>query len=238
MSRLSILFHWAICLLLKAQFLNIKEVPVKPRSSCNRRCPGDTLPLPMTQEVLSRDQEGVGASCWEHRKGEGSQQPEWLWALKQEPRLREKQRDRLSQQGHQQKSIAKGRSTGRLCAPGHALIGGRAQMWKVQGRHTEAACARPHRGCRERFGKHLGLYHLQLQVWSVWSVKVTQLCPTLCDPTDYTVHGILQAGILEWLAFPSSRGSSQPRNRTQVSCIAGRFFTSWASREAQWNRSG
>ena len=124
MSRLSILFHWAICLLLKAQFLNIKEVPVKPRSSCNRRCPGDTLPLPMTQEVLSRDQEGVGASCWEHRKGEGSQQPEWLWALKQEPRLREKQRDRLSQQGHQQKSIAKGRSTGRLCAPGHALIGG------------------------------------------------------------------------------------------------------------------
>ena len=48
----------------------------------------------------------------------------------------------------------------------------------------------------------------------------------LCDPMDYTVHGILQARILEWVAFPFSRGSSQPRDRTQVCCIAGRFFTS------------
>ena len=54
----------------------------------------------------------------------------------------------------------------------------------------------------------------------------------LCDPMDYTVHGILQARILEWVAFPFSRGSSQPRDRTQVCCIAGRFFTSWATREA------
>ena len=45
---------------------------------------------------------------------------------------------------------------------------------------------------------------------------------------DYTVHGILQARILEWVAFPSSRGSSQPRDPTQVSHIAGGFFTSWA----------
>ena len=45
---------------------------------------------------------------------------------------------------------------------------------------------------------------------------------------DYTVLGILQARILEWVAFPFSRASSQPRDRTQVSCIAGRFFTSWA----------
>ena len=45
---------------------------------------------------------------------------------------------------------------------------------------------------------------------------------------DYTVHGILQARIVEWVAFPFSRGSSQPRDWTQVSCIAGRFFTSWA----------
>ena len=57
-------------------------------------------------------------------------------------------------------------------------------------------------------------------------VKVTQSCPTLYDPMDYTVLGILQARILEWVAFPSTRGSSQPRERTQVSCIAGRFFTS------------
>ena len=48
----------------------------------------------------------------------------------------------------------------------------------------------------------------------------------------YTVYGILQARILEWVAFPFSRGSSQARDQTQVSCIAGRFFTSWASREA------
>ena len=50
-------------------------------------------------------------------------------------------------------------------------------------------------------------------------VKVTQLCLTLCDSMDYTVHGILQARILEWVAFPFSRGSSQPRGQTQVSHI-------------------
>ena len=47
----------------------------------------------------------------------------------------------------------------------------------------------------------------------------------------YTVHGILQARILEWEAIPFSRESSQPRDQTQVSCIAGRFFISWATRE-------
>ena len=57
-------------------------------------------------------------------------------------------------------------------------------------------------------------------------VRVTQSCPTLWDPMDYTVHGILQAKVLEWVAFPSSRGSSQPRDQTQVSRIEGRFFTS------------
>ena len=50
--------------------------------------------------------------------------------------------------------------------------------------------------------------------------KVTQSCPVLCNPMDYTVHGILQARILEWVAFPFSRGSSQPRDRSQVLCIA------------------
>ena len=102
-------------------------------------------------------------------------------------------------------------------------------------------------------------------------VKVTHSCLTLCDPTDYTVHGILQARILEWVAssllqgifptqqsnpcaphcrwllyrlkhqrspripewgaYPFSSGSFQPRNQTGVSCVAGRFFTSWATRE-------
>ena len=55
-------------------------------------------------------------------------------------------------------------------------------------------------------------------------MKVFQLCLTLCDPMDHTVHGIFQARILEWVAFPFSRGSPQPRDQTQVSCIAGRFF--------------
>ena len=59
----------------------------------------------------------------------------------------------------------------------------------------------------------------------------------LYNPMDYTVHVILQARILEWVAFPFSRVSSQPRDRTQVSCIAGRFFTSWATREAQFKSS-
>ena len=56
-------------------------------------------------------------------------------------------------------------------------------------------------------------------------VKVAQLCPTLCDPMDCAVLGILQTRILEWVAFPFSRGSSQPRNGTQVSHFADGFFT-------------
>ena len=52
-------------------------------------------------------------------------------------------------------------------------------------------------------------------------MKVTQSCLTLCDRMDYTVHGILQARILEWVAVPLARRSSQLRDRTQVSYIAG-----------------
>ena len=57
-------------------------------------------------------------------------------------------------------------------------------------------------------------------------VKIAQPCPTLCDPMGYPVHGILQARILEWVAFSFSRRSSQPRDRTQASLIAGGFYTS------------
>ena len=67
---------------------------------------------------------------------------------------------------------------------------------------------------------------------STCEVKVIPLCLTLCYPMDYTVHGILQARILEWVAVPFSRASSQPRNWTQISCTAGEFFTIWATREA------
>ena len=69
-----------------------------------------------------------------------------------------------------------------------------------------------------------------------WSLKVklqvSQSCLPLCDPMDYTVHGILQVRILEWVAYPFSSGSSWPRNLTGASCIAGWFFTNWAMREA------
>ena len=61
-------------------------------------------------------------------------------------------------------------------------------------------------------------------------VLATQSCPILCNPMGCSppgssVHGILQARIWEWVAMPSSRGSSQPRDRSRVSCTAGRFFT-------------
>ena len=56
-------------------------------------------------------------------------------------------------------------------------------------------------------------------------MKVAQLRLALCDPKDYTVYGILQARILELVAITFSRGSSQPRDKTQVSCLAGSFFT-------------
>ena len=112
-----------------------------------------------------------------------------------------------------------------------------------------------------------------------WSCLVAQSCLTLCNhmdfnPPGFSVHGILQARILEWVAMPSSRGSlqakdqiqvckqilyhlshqgsprilewvvypfsrgsSRPRNQTGVSCIAGKFFTSWATREAPTSKS-
>ena len=57
----------------------------------------------------------------------------------------------------------------------------------------------------------------------------------LCSLPGSSVHGIFQARILEWVAVPFSKGSSQPRDQTQVSCTAGWFFTIWATREAQWN---
>ena len=55
---------------------------------------------------------------------------------------------------------------------------------------------------------------------------------TVCSPPGSSVHGILQARIVEWVALPSSRESSQPRDQTRVSCFAGRFFTTWATRVA------
>ena len=87
--------------------------------------------------------------------------------------------------------------------------------------------------------------HGQVTTWSDWfsylrplkvKVLVSQSCPTLCysmgcSPPGSFVHGILQARILEWVAIPFFRGSSQSRDWTRVSDTAGRFFTIWATRE-------
>ena len=80
------------------------------------------------------------------------------------------------------------------------------------------------------FLSEVQVYHaMLLTIITTVRVKVTQSCLSLCDPMDYTAHGILQARILEWVAFPFSIGSSQPRDQTRVSWLAGRFFTSWAT---------
>ena len=71
--------------------------------------------------------------------------------------------------------------------------------------------------------------------------EVAQSCLTLCDPIDYSlpissVHGILQARILKWVAIPFSRGSSWPRDWSRVYCIARRFFIVWVTRKWKKNR--
>ena len=73
--------------------------------------------------------------------------------------------------------------------------------------------------------------------------EVAQSCPTLWDPMEcslpgFSVHGIFQARVLEWVAISSSRGSSWPKDRTQVSCIAGTRFTLWAKGEPSYNLGG
>ena len=79
-----------------------------------------------------------------------------------------------------------------------------------------------------------------LEVCCLASIKWSEVawsCLTLCDPMGcslpHSVHGIFQARVLEWVAISFSRGSSQPRDQTQVSCIVSRHFTVSATREVQ-----
>ena len=95
---------------------------------------------------------------------------------------------------------------------------------------------------KEKEGKKTTFLKIILYL-CVCAYLVAQSCPTLCDPMDCSppgssVHGILQARILEWVAISFSRGSSLPRDQTRVSCIAGRFFTNGATREAQLLHAG
>ena len=90
------------------------------------------------------------------------------------------------------------------------------------------------------FEAWLPAYHwflISLQLYLHWWWFSCQVVSNSCDPMDCSspgssVHGILQARILARVAISFFKGSAQPRNRTQVSCIAGRFFTDWATREA------
>ena len=91
-------------------------------------------------------------------------------------------------------------------------------------------------------------YHISSLIWIFFyllifseneSVLVTQLCPALCEPMDRSppgssVHGILQARVLEWVAISFSRGSSPPRDWNWVSCITGRFFAIWFTEEQMY----
>ena len=86
-------------------------------------------------------------------------------------------------------------------------------------------------------GKCQDIYFIHL--WNKVKMLVAQLCLTLwdhihgnCSLPDPSVHGILQARILEWVVMPSSRGSSWPRDQIQDSCRAGRLLSFWATREA------
>ena len=86
---------------------------------------------------------------------------------------------------------------------------------------------------RERIGLWVRNW---IQGWASevkWSESRSVVSNSLWPHGPHGLHGILQARIPEWVAFSFSRVSSQPRVRTQVSCIADRFFTSWATREAQ-----
>ena len=99
------------------------------------------------------------------------------------------------------------------------------------------------KGCLQRRGRYLLCTpplppvpgSLRPRSWvSEWMSEVAQLCLTLSDPMDCSlpgssIHGIFQARVLEWIAISFSRGSSQPRDRTQVSHIVGRCFTVWAT---------
>ena len=101
-------------------------------------------------------------------------------------------------------------------------------LWKVKEMAYEST------NCEAFYYVHFSIIIILLRHW-YW--QVAQSCPTLCNPMGCSlpgssVHGIFQARVLEWVAISFSRASSWPRNRTQVSRIAGTFFNSWATREA------
>ena len=120
---------------------------------------------------------------------------------------------------------------------------GRSQMKDIFFPHSQ--CLEPCCGAHTRgsapLQNHMDTQVVCLLFWN--KSEVAQLGPTLwdhmgCSLPGSFIHGIFQARVLEWIAISFSRGSSQPRDRTRVSCIAGRRFTIWAIREApNWKPS-
>ena len=112
-----------------------------------------------------------------------------------------------------------------------------SKHWLTEGEHEQARFSTSHgRGWPTR-----GFSGFTLQTITAWQSESCSVVSNSLWPHglhSYTAHGILQARILEWVALPFSRGSSQPRDQTLVSHIAGRFFTSRATREAQEYWSG
>ena len=107
--------------------------------------------------------------------------------------------------------------------------------WNFPGNNTGVDCHSFLQGIFLTQGLNLDLLHCK-QIPYCMSHQESENCSVVSNslcPMDYTVYGILLARILEWVAKPFSSGSSQPRDRTRVSCIAGGFFTNWATREAQ-----
>jgi len=125
-------------------------------------------------------------------------------------------------------------------------------LWRLSewSRSVVSDSVRPHRRQPTRLphpwdsqGKNTGVgCHFLLQSIRVKNEsEVTQSCPTPSDPMDCSppgssIHGSFQARVLEWVAISFSRGSFWPRDRIQVSCIAGRRFTLWATRERPGRR--
>ena len=120
-------------------------------------------------------------------------------------------------------------------------------LWNHAGFSVQRVCGDPANasvwvlaGFREEMPDGTGRLQSNLDSGGyLWKVKgqVLLSCPTLCDPLDFRIHGILQAKILEWAAFPFSRGSSKPRGRTQVSACR-QILCQLSHREAQDNWTG
>ena len=131
-----------------------------------------------------------------------------------------------------------------LCDPTNCSPPGSLWPWDSPGKNTGVGCHGLLQGIFLTLGSNLCVSCIGRQILYYWVTNsnqskimewVSESCSVMSD--SFQPHGVLQDRILEWVAFPFSRASFQPRNQTRISCNAGRFFTSWTPREAQlWSR--